>query len=79
MNVFYALHYDTGISPNLTVDEKVKLATEISNLSQKEPFWLSENDFIDQFPLLKGLVNVKLSGNYLYAIMQGLQKDLGMK
>jgi len=79
-NLFYTMYYDDVISKELDHDEKMVLARKISNLAQMDPFWLSDDDYINEFPELRDFIvdRLKLSGQFLYSIMRGLARDLKM-
>ncbi len=74
---FYTTHYKEAISPYLTFEQKQDIAKRISNLTLQSPIWQDKDaNYIEQFPELKGKVNVSLSGLYLCAILQAIVDDI---
>lgn len=75
----YEQWYKENVSPNLSDDEKTKLAKKISELSLREPIFLPGKNYPhDMFPELVPFSRTEeFSGMQLYAVFTEVMKEKG--
>lgn len=75
---FYKMWYEKDVAPNLSYDEKVKLAKRISNLTLVNPIWLDrKKNWINEFPELKPYSHSgKISGLQLCTVMASIVNEM---
>lgn len=75
----YETWYKEDVSPNLSEEEKTKLAKKISELSLREPIFLPGQNYPhDMFPELVPFSHTSdFSGMQLYAVFTEVMKEKG--
>ena len=75
----YELWYKEEVSPNLSEEEKTKLAKKLSELSLREPIFLAGKTYPhDMFPELVPFSHTgEFSGMQLYAVFTEIMREKG--